>query len=54
MKIWILLLLICFLTGCGGSPNPGPSIGAGLAIIGLSLIVMKLVERIRENGGDHE
>ena len=53
MSLLILLILCLFLTGCGGVPDMGP-IGAGLAIIGLSLIVSKLVERIRGNGGDHE
>jgi hypothetical protein len=53
MNILILSLFLLFLTGCGGGPDMGP-IGAGLCVIGLSLIVAKLVERIRGIGGDHE
>ncbi len=53
MSLLILLILCLFLTGCGGGPDMAP-IGAGLCVIGLSLIVAKLVERIRSMGGDHE
>jgi|GEM_PF-4128548 len=52
--IIMLLLLTTLLTGCGSDPNPGPAVGAGLCVIGLSLIVAKLVERVKGKGGDHE
>lgn len=54
MIIITLILLTTLLTGCGSEPNPGPTIGAGLCAIGLSLIVAKIVERGKGKGGDYE
>lgn len=50
----MVILTFLSLTGCGSEPNPGPSIGAGLGIVGLSLIVSRLVERVRTKGGGND
>lgn len=54
MNIIMLVILTILLSGCGSEPNPGPTIGAGLCVIGLSMIVAKIVERVKVKGGDRE
>lgn len=54
MKFILTPLFLLPMTGCSGGGSDMTPVGAGLATVGLCLIISKLVERLRSKGDDDE